>query len=252
MNSKRVLACMALWLGSVGGEAAAADKTNELFVDRQEIDDYNGFIYTPIVSRFNAGDVKFKFTVPIVRFASAASAGFYTDDALTIGRTAGLMNYAELGDIALKASKSIWRSKRTGLNLTAGAKMEFATGDVSKDIGSGRTEAILLLDVSQPIRSFELLAGMSYSARHSFTEDPALNGLSGYVGVAYNLTPRTYLDATYEYAQASELGDPAERKLTLALNHGSGSSWTLRSYASVTREGLDRERELGLSLIKSW
>lgn len=252
MNSKRALACMALCLSGVAGGAVAADKGNSLFVDRYELDDYNGFIYTPIVSRFNAGDVKFKLTVPIVRFASAASAGFYADDALALGRPAGSVNYAELGDITAKASRLMWRSKQTGLSLTGGAKIEFATGDVSKDIGSGRTEATLLLDVSQPVRALELLAGLSYSMRHSFTEDAAVNGFTGYLGVAYNLTPRTYLDATYEYAQASELGDPAERKLTLALNHGSKANWTLRSYASVTREGQDREQELGLSLIKKW
>lgn len=251
MTSKQVLASMSLLTSAVAVNAYAA-QSEDFYVDRHEIDDYHGLIYTPIVSRFNAGEVKFKLTVPIVRFTSAAAAGFYTDDALTLARHGATATYAEIGDITVKASKRVWRSKLSGLSLNAGTKVEFATGDVDKDIGYGRTEVAMLLDARQPVRAFELLAGVSYAVRHSFTDDPALNGFTGYVGLAYRVAPRTYLDTTYEYSQASELGDPAERKLSVALNHGADSSWMLRSYVSITQEGREREQELGFSLSKHW
>jgi hypothetical protein len=251
MNHRtHALVCAALILGGTGCEALA--DAGQLFVDRHEIDDYHGLIYTPIVSRFYAGAVKFKLTVPVVRFMSAPSAGFYTDEALTFGRPAGATNYAELGDVTAKATKRLWQAKAGGASVDIGAKLTFATGDVNKDIGAGRTEATLLVDATQPLRSFELLAGLAYSARHSYTDEPAANGFSAYAGAALHLTSRTYLDASCEYNQASELGKPAERKLTLALNHASGAAWMLRSYASFKQAGADREQELGLTLGKQW
>jgi hypothetical protein len=251
MNRKLTLACMAIWLGGVAGSVQAGEQATELFVDRHEIDDYAGLIYTPIVTRFRSGEVKYKVTVPVVQFMSPPSAGFYTDEAMTLGRP-GALSYAEIGDITAKASTRVWGSKLTGTRVDVASKLTFATGNAALDIGSGRTEAELGVDVTQPMRSFELLAGVAYVARHSYTKDPAIGGVTSYVGAAFNLSARTYLDATYEYEQPTQPGDPAKRKWSLALNHGSGAQWSLRSYASLKLEGEKRKEELGFSLVKSW
>jgi hypothetical protein len=251
MIRKAAITGLMLWLGTAAHHALAAERTGELFVDRLEVDDYSGLIYSPIVSRFSVSDLKFKVTVPIVRFMSAPSAGYYTEEVTNLGRPAGTLQYAELGDITAKVSRRLWRARTAGTRLDASGKLTFATGDASKDIGDGRAEATLVLDIVQPLRAFEFLGGVSYSARHSYTDDAAANGFSGYAGVALNLGTHTYFDATYEYEQASEVGDPSERTFTLALNH-SARGWTLRSFAAATREARERELEVGFAMSKKW
>jgi len=79
----------------------------KLFVDRHEIDDYNGLIYAPIVSRFTAGGVKYKLTVPNVRFMSAPRAGFLTHCSLAPRAPSGGPNTARVGAIYGPATETV-------------------------------------------------------------------------------------------------------------------------------------------------
>jgi hypothetical protein len=174
-------------------------------------------------------------------------------DAVVVGDSAGPLQHERgLGDVVAAASYLIDPDDRRWPLFELTAKVKFGTASEAKDLGTGRNDYTLLVDVSKPFGDLTPFA----TAGHRWVGDPS--GLDLHdtwlasAGLAARLSERLSGGLVYDYREASSSDSGDSHELGPYVSYRLTSHWKLGAYGFVGLSRSAADFGLGTTLGYRW
>ena len=259
MRSGSNTSCAALiaWALAASPGATAADSNLTVGTTVEYTSGHYGgaisteILYIPVSAKYRAQPFTFGITIPYIRITgpgnvvggltpivrnnddesesehSAAAGAGTAGTPSTMTRT----THSGLGDAIAAMTYTAIDGGAQGLNLDVGGRIKFATADETRNLGTGKNDYALQVDMDKPFGQFTPNAILGYRRMGDPATADFRNIWYGTAGMAYRLGSSTSLSLDFDFGQATVKTNAMARELTLGLSHKFSASSKLRVYA---------------------
>jgi hypothetical protein len=189
----------------------------------------------PVTLTYDTGNYGFALTVPYVRQTTLAGS-IAGRRVIGVGSSNQIISQAGLGDATGAVTRYLFDDDETGISIDVKGEIKFATGDLTKGLGTGKNDYSVQLDVYKYYDNW----GMSGTAGYSVLGSPGdvvVNGVQqnitlnnvyyGSIGVSYKSSENIKTGLAYDMQQAAEIGGIPQKDIraNLTLNHSNETSF---------------------------
>lgn len=153
-----------------------------------------------------------------------------------------------LGDVTLALGRTLWTDPATGMGLDLTAKLKLPTADETKGLGTGKTDAGLLLDGYAALGPVSWIAGVGYRWMGDPPGSSYRNVWSGNTGFSLKAGPTVSVGLMYDYRQSVYATSPGSSELTPFASFKLGRGYKLQWYGTVGLSDSSPDRGMGLML----
>lgn len=156
------------------------------------------------------------------------------------------------GDVRLAVTYQFQRPLPGKVWVDAGLTAKLPTADVSKGLGTGKSDQKLKLDFMKQISSFYGLMSVSYNKRGAPDDFPLRNVRALSLGFSQRLDKGHSWGSFYDYRTASRSENDSIKEVSLFYSLPTNSQWKVTSYGLLGLSRSSAQYGLGFQAARSF